>query len=247
MVDSRNEMLTILRRASSLPLRIASATSPALPSPSPTLPRLSPTTTSALKLKRRPPLTTLAERLMNTTFSFRSLPSLPSDPLSVESEGLPRRPPGPPWRPPPRRPGWKLVFSATMFSWFLELKLQSCFARRIGQRFYFSVKLGPTPVKDHSFDALASGCFGCQLPNSSRAGHIGFPFFAIWNTLAERRNSRQRPPSLVIDKLNVDILAGETDTHARTLARAGNLFANAPPTQLREVMFFISSHSLTIT
>ena len=35
---------------------------------------LSPTTISALKLNRRPPLTTLAERLMNTTFSVSSCP-----------------------------------------------------------------------------------------------------------------------------------------------------------------------------
>src|SRR5690349_18718761 len=61
---------------------MASATSPALPRPTPTLPRLSPTTTRALKLKRRPPFTTLAERLMNTTFSVSSC----SCPSCIESE-----------------------------------------------------------------------------------------------------------------------------------------------------------------
>jgi hypothetical protein len=35
----------------------------------PTLPLPSPTTESAEKLKRRPPFTTLAQRLMKTTFS----------------------------------------------------------------------------------------------------------------------------------------------------------------------------------
>src|SRR3990172_6369496 len=55
--------------ASSTPLRIASGTSPALPSPAPTWPAPSPTTTTALKLKRRPPLTTLATRLIWTTRS----------------------------------------------------------------------------------------------------------------------------------------------------------------------------------
>ena len=72
MVASFNETATIWLRAISPPLRIASATSPALPRPTPTRPRLSPTTMRALKLKRRPPLTTLAERLMNTTFSVSS-------------------------------------------------------------------------------------------------------------------------------------------------------------------------------
>src|SRR2546427_5262519 len=55
--------------ASSTPLRIASGTSPALPRPAPTWPAPSPTTTIALKLKRRPPLTTLATRLIWTTRS----------------------------------------------------------------------------------------------------------------------------------------------------------------------------------
>ena len=55
--------------ASSTPLRIASGTSPALPSPAPTCPCPSPTTTTALKLKRRPPLTTFATRLIWTTRS----------------------------------------------------------------------------------------------------------------------------------------------------------------------------------
>src|SRR3954470_13870554 len=55
--------------ASSTPLRIASGTSPALPRPAPTCPAPSPTTTIALKLKRRPPLTTLATRLIWTTRS----------------------------------------------------------------------------------------------------------------------------------------------------------------------------------
>src|SRR5438045_4731055 len=55
--------------ASSTPLRIASGTSPALPRPAPTCPAPSPTTTIALKLNRRPPLTTLATRLIWTTRS----------------------------------------------------------------------------------------------------------------------------------------------------------------------------------
>src|SRR5665811_2524539 len=55
--------------ASSTPLRMASGTSPALPSPAPTCPWPSPTMTTAEKLKRRPPLTTLATRLIWTTRS----------------------------------------------------------------------------------------------------------------------------------------------------------------------------------
>src|SRR3989441_3184398 len=52
-------------------LEMASGTSAALPLPTPTRPCSSPTTTSAVKLNRLPPLTTLATRLMYTTLSFR--------------------------------------------------------------------------------------------------------------------------------------------------------------------------------
>src|SRR5437667_3619935 len=60
--------------ACSTALRMASGTSWALPSPTPTSPRPSPTTTSAVNEKRRPPLTTLATRLISTTRSWSSSP-----------------------------------------------------------------------------------------------------------------------------------------------------------------------------
>src|ERR1700678_892894 len=62
------------------------------------LPFWSPTTVSAAKLNRRPPLTTFAQRLMKTTFSTIAGPS----PVFWGwSRRLSRR--GPRW-PPPRRP-----------------------------------------------------------------------------------------------------------------------------------------------
>ena len=63
-------IVLIERRAITPPLRIASGTSLARPMPKPTRPWPSPTTTMAVKEKRRPPLTTLATRLMWTTFSM---------------------------------------------------------------------------------------------------------------------------------------------------------------------------------
>src|SRR6478735_3123602 len=53
---------------------MASGTSRALPYPIPTTPSSSPTATSAVKEKRRPPLTTLATRLISITRSWRSSP-----------------------------------------------------------------------------------------------------------------------------------------------------------------------------
>ena len=113
IVPSMSGTSTMPFLACSMPLRIASGTSFALPRPKPTRPLLSPTTTSALKLKRRPPFTTLATRLMWTTFSFSSVPRSstirrwlldPSAPCRVPSE-LRGRPRGRPRRPRARGRG----------------------------------------------------------------------------------------------------------------------------------------------
>src|SRR5262249_32308499 len=61
--------------AASMPLRIASGTSRALPVPNPTVPFSSPTTTSALNDRFLPPLTTFVTRLIAITWSLRSTPS----------------------------------------------------------------------------------------------------------------------------------------------------------------------------
>src|SRR5207249_1661448 len=83
------------RAAASTALRTASLTSFAFPVAIPTRPCPSPTATSALNPKRRPPFTTLATRLIEITFSTRPSPSRCRSPPSS------RR--GPP-RPRPRGP-----------------------------------------------------------------------------------------------------------------------------------------------
>src|SRR4030042_6422404 len=62
--------------AFSMPLRIASGTSWALPRPAPTDPFPSPTTTMALNRKRRPPFTTLAVLFIAITLSRSSNSSI---------------------------------------------------------------------------------------------------------------------------------------------------------------------------
>src|SRR5947208_11278189 len=85
----------------------ASLTSLAFPVATPTRPCPSPTATSALNPKRRPPLTTLATRLIEITFSMRPSPSRCRSPPSRRSPPRPRPPPpgpGPPPPPPPPPP-----------------------------------------------------------------------------------------------------------------------------------------------
>src|SRR4051794_3799262 len=55
-----------------MPFLMADGTSLALPTPKPTTPLPSPTTTSALKLRFLPPLTTFVTRLIDTTVSLIS-------------------------------------------------------------------------------------------------------------------------------------------------------------------------------
>src|SRR5258708_13925825 len=72
MVVPVTGMVIMLGLATSMPLRMASVTSFALPMPAPTRPFMSPTTISALNENLRPPLTTLDTRLTRTTRSVRS-------------------------------------------------------------------------------------------------------------------------------------------------------------------------------
>src|SRR5262245_12143314 len=58
--------------AASMPFLIAEGTSFAFPTPKPTTPWPSPTTTSALKLRFLPPLTTFVTRLIETSLSLFS-------------------------------------------------------------------------------------------------------------------------------------------------------------------------------
>src|SRR5918998_1039271 len=95
MVVPRIGTSNISRLALSWPLEIATGTVFAFPRPTPTRPLPSPTTTRALKLKRRPPLTTLATRRISTTRSWRSEPPSRSRPRPPRPPSLPPRAPRP--------------------------------------------------------------------------------------------------------------------------------------------------------
>src|SRR5437763_13669738 len=132
IVFSRSATFSIDFRADSDALRIASATSFALPKPTPTLPSWSPATIRALKLKRRPPFTTFAQRLMNTTFSVVS-------PRAAEVLSVWRSR----WRPP--RCGSGIIYF---------LKFEAAFARRIGECFHFAVVKKTAAIEHDRFHFL---------------------------------------------------------------------------------------------
>ncbi len=98
-----------------MPFLIADGTSFALPTPKPTTPWPSPTTTSALKLRFLPPLTTFVTRLIETTVSLMSS-----------------------WPPS--------IFSRSRFI-SATLELQTCFARRVGDRLHAPVIEEPVAIE----------------------------------------------------------------------------------------------------
>src|SRR6266487_1599593 len=241
MVASLSDTGTICRRASSPPRRMASATSLALPKATPTRPRLSPTTTSVLKLNRRPPLTTLDERLMKTTFSVSSSEGCPSSVSSDDS------PPGRPRRPRPGRAGrWPapsgLLMSATVSFFPLLLKLQSGFARRVGQRLDFAVVPRAAAVEHHLLDAFVQRRPRRQSAKRFGALDIRGELLAVGRRLAARRSGRQRRAGVVVNELHVDVLVGKAHAHPRAFLRAVDFLADPPAAQLRETLFLFGSH-----
>src|SRR5215510_14348090 len=118
--------------AASIPFLIAEGTSFALPTPNPTTPWPSPTTTSALKLRFLPPLTTFVTRLIETTVSLIS---------SCEASTFSR-----------------VRFISAMFRQsspnLLPLELQTGLARRVGNRFHAPMIEKPVAIEDHALDAF---------------------------------------------------------------------------------------------
>src|SRR6478672_10951862 len=147
--------------ASSTPLAIAAGTSLALPSP---------TTTRAVKLKRRPPLTTLATRLIATTRSTNAVFSGAPPPLrSRLSRRLPSLAPA----VPPRRwgPGIRRPSSRTGCGWSGS-QGQPCLARAVRDGGDPAVVAVAAPVEHHRVDAGVLGPLADELANLARLGGL---------------------------------------------------------------------------
>src|SRR5690349_9382736 len=118
---------------------MATGTSAAFPLPIPTHPCPSPTTTRAQKLKRFPPFTTFATRLMKTTLSFR-----------LNSSGLTRT---------QYHSSWFLSYRRREHI----LKLQATFAGSLGKRLDSAMVQPPSSVKHDGVDLRAFCPFRQQL------------------------------------------------------------------------------------
>src|SRR5262245_27704240 len=160
---------------------MASGTSFALPRPTPTCPASSPTTTSAEKLKRRPPLTTFATRLMWMTRSLSFSSSICSNAIAF-SQGT-----GP--AGPDRR----------------NLELEPALAGRVGERADAPVIEVTIAVEDDPLDVLRNADLGHE--GADLLGSIGLVSLERpLEVLRERGRVRQGLAALVVDDLAVDVL-----------------------------------------
>src|SRR5688572_16958132 len=137
--------------AASIPFLMADGTSFALPTPKPTTPWPSPTTTSALKLRFLPPLTTLVTRLIETTVSLMS---------SCDAS----------------------IFSRVRFI-SPTLKLQTCFAGRVGLCLDAPVVEEPVAVEHHALHTLFEQPLGDRLADGLGAGHVAAPRLLVHRPL----------------------------------------------------------------
>src|SRR5437899_5331564 len=242
------------RRAASTALRTASLTSFALPVAIPTCPLPSPTATSALKLKRRPPFTTFATRLIATTFSTMPSPSRwpPRSPPSRRSPPRPRpRPPRPP-PPGPRGPrgagaprplpqgrgprpgpgpGPGLQEPACSRSSALPgsldpspLELQSPFAGAVSHRLHAPVILITAAVEHDLGDAFLLSLHGDELPDGEAPRHLALALDL--HALGGVRRAGDGDATPIVHQLRVDVLGRAEHDQARPLGCAFHLLAN---------------------
>src|SRR6266852_3017064 len=200
------------RRAASTALRTASLTSLALPVAIPTWPLPSPTATSALKLKRRPPFTTFATRLIATTFSTMPSPSRWRSPPS-------RRPPGR-WsarRFPQSRVRFRLLDLAS--------EHQSPFASAIGDGFHTSVILVAAAI-EHDFRDPFFFRFRRDEP-AERETARDLALALDLDAFGRIGSAGERDVALIVDELRVDVLRGAEHDEARPLGRPCHFLANA--------------------
>src|SRR4051812_21398017 len=219
--------------AAAVALLIASGTSRALPWPKPARPLPSPTTTSAAKPKRLPPLTVLETRLMWTSFSISSSPPSSSPPRpprrSSRRPRPPRSPPPRPRPPPPPRPprgprpsgrcccccsgaasaaGTTSVGSVlTSLVWFSSciLELQSAFAGSVGEGLDPAMEQEAATVEHDRRNASLLRALCNRLANGSRAvaGRAGRGL----EVLVEAGGRDKRLAGSVIDDLRIDVPA----------------------------------------
>src|SRR5262249_14645251 len=165
-----------------------------VPTPKPPRPAVSPTTPRALKLKRRPPFTTFATRLMWTTFSFSSVPR-----SSTIRLGL-------------------LEPVCAMSR--LPSELEAAFARAVRDGAYAAVIQEAIAIEHHPLDALLLAAASGEQPHLLGGAHVGGLRQLRRQLGGGRRPRQERPARLVGDHLHVDVPVAAVHREPRAVVRA---------------------------
>src|SRR5271155_2037991 len=187
--------------ACSMAFLMAMGTSRALPMPKPAWPWLSPTTTSAEKLRFLPPFTTLVTRLMAMTSSFKS-DGFTS--RSLRTAKLSR----------------KICFD-------IGLELYPRFPRRIGERLDAAVILVPAAVEHYFADSGSLGSLGNGFADHFGCRDIAATFETFFRFAVDRAGRDEGFPREVVDDLRVDVAQRAVHAEARTLRGAFDALPNA--------------------
>src|SRR3954454_13930828 len=170
------------------------------------MPASSPTTTRAVNEKRRPPLTTLATRLISTTRSCRSRPELETERSGAAMESF-------------EVSGQMVVAGAIS-------ETQAALAGALGEGLDAAVVLVSAAVEDRGLDAGRLGALGQRL-----AGLLRLVERLEGAQVALRpADGGQRAAGVVVDELGEHAAVGAEHGDARALGRAAHLGADAATT-----------------
>src|SRR5579884_2373974 len=164
----------------------------------PTTSRSSPTTTSAVNEKRRPPLTTLATRLISTTRSWRSRPA--AETVRSRAMSVPSR-----------------VAAA------LALEGQPALASSLGKGLHTTVVLVPAAIEHGALDPGRLGALG-----EEQTGPLGLVDRLQRAKLAlGPAHRRQGAAAVIVDQLREDPAVGAEHADPRALGATAHLRADA--------------------
>src|SRR5581483_4263670 len=237
MVVSRSGTKIRSFLACSTALRIASGTSWALPSATPTWPRPSPTTTSAGNEHRRPPFTTFATRLIETTRSFNSS-TLGSIFASATTAPCPSYAhilcphlcsvPSPLVCPCPhhrrrRRSECARCQAPAAFHAGRVSKDETAGAGGVSQRLHAPVILVSPAIEHHLADPARLGLLRQELAHGLGGGHIAAGPVLAEEVLAAAVYREQRLARVVVDELGIDVTQAAKDRKPGSLRGAADV------------------------
>src|SRR5258708_36886267 len=168
--------------------------------------------TSAAKPKRRPPFTTLATRLMLTSFSTNSLSSRSRD-----------------WRSRPPRTSRAIGASS--------LERQPAFAGGVGQGLDPAMKHVAAAVEHHGLDAGGLAALGDQLADRLGGVDVGAALGLGAQHLVAGRGGRERDAAAFARHLGVEWQARAADRQARPpVGMLAQLGPDAPLAAIEELV-----------